>query len=276
MKEPERDRDRPEDGDGGGAGGSGVIIAGHYDEPDTYVTKRPEGRDDWLLTYTLGGRGYFVTREGTTHCRQGDVVLLRPGTPQHYGTAKGERWHFVWAHFSHGLLETGLLPDVGLHVQRLEGESQRRRLLRAFRRLLADFRERGPYWRELCENALREMLLLLAGRLGKPGDPRIEEALHLLSANMREPVRIDELARAVGLSPSRLSHLFKETTGSSVVETLNAMRLRQAALLLEHTDRTASEVAFDVGFRNYNHFLNQFRKRYGVGPGSYRKRERGR
>lgn len=254
-----------------GAAASGVVIAGHFNEPDTYVTKRPKGRDDWLITYTLGGRGYFVTSGEGRSCGEGDIVLLKAGTPHQYGTERGERWHFVWAHFSSRLMETGLLPDKELIVHRVESGSMRKRIYRAFERVIADLSERGLYWHELSENALREILLLLARRMSRPIDPRIEETLRLLTEGMRDTVRIDDLAKAVALSPSRLSHLFKETTGRSIGETLNAMRIRQAALLLAHTDRSASEVAFDVGFGNYNHFSNQFRKRFGVSPSAFQK-----
>lgn len=250
---------------------SGVVIAGHFDNPDTYMTRRPEGMEDWLITYTLKGQGYFVTSGVRSVCGPGDITLLKSGTPHEYGTEKGNRWNFVWAHFSPRMMETGLLPDRELIVHKVESEAVRKRIYRAFKRVLADFGERGPYWHELSENALREILLLLAKRMSKPIDPRIEETIRLLSASMRDEVRIDDLARAIGLSPSRLSHLYKETTGHSIVDSLNSMRIRQAALLLRHTDRTATEVALDVGFSNYNHFLNQFRKRYGVSPSVFQK-----
>jgi AraC family transcriptional regulator of arabinose operon len=253
------------------ASASGVVIAGHYNEPDTYMTKRPEGMDDWLIAYTLGGHGYFITSGTVSRCGAGDITLLKSGTPHQYGTEKGERWHFVWAHFSSRMMETGLLPDKELIVHRVESDAVRKRVYRAFKRVISDFGERGPYWHELSENALREILLLLARRMSKQTDPRIEETLRLLSEGMRDTLRIDALAKAVGLSPSRLSHLFKESTGHSIVETLNLMRVRQAALLLRHTDRNASEVALDVGFANYNHFLNQFRKQFGVNPSTFQK-----
>ncbi|MEF3303678.1 helix-turn-helix domain-containing protein [Paenibacillus sp. GYB003] len=256
---------------GGESLAGGVVIAGHFDNPDSYVTRRPEGMEDWLVTYTLSGQGYFVTSGVKRLCGAGDLVLLKSGTPHEYGTEKGGRWNFVWAHFSSRMMETGLLPDRELIVHRIESGAMRKRVYRAFKRVLADFGERGPYWHELSENALREILLLLARRMSKPVDPRIEETLRLLSGSMRETVRVDTLAKAVGLSPSRLSHLFKQTTGRSIVEALNLMRVRQAALLLTHTDRNASEVALDVGFSNYNHFLNQFRKRYGVSPSAFQK-----
>lgn len=249
---------------------AGTVIAGHFDQPDTYHMHRPTGRQDWLVAYTLAGRGYFVAAGCSCTCTAGDVVLLKPGVPHEYGTVRGERWNFVWAHFSPRLAEVRLLPDRELLVHPVDSEAARQRIHGAFRRVLAEFQERGALWHELCENALREILLLLAKRLRKPVDPRIEEALRLLADNVGEPIAVERLAKAVGLSASRLSHLFKETTGSSIVETLNRMRIRQAALLLRHTNRNASEVALEVGFPNYNHFLFQFRKQYGVSPRTFR------
>jgi AraC family transcriptional regulator of arabinose operon len=117
--------------------------------------------------------------------------------------------------------------------------------------------------------ALREVLMLLAKQQTNGLDPRIDETLFLLAQRMQETVRVEELARSVGLSASRLSHLFKENTGESIVEALNHMRIKQAALLLAHTNRNATEAAHDVGFQNYNHFTRQFRKYIGLTPSEF-------
>jgi AraC family transcriptional regulator of arabinose operon len=252
-----------------GGQAKGVVIAGHFHETDTYITKRPHGMSDWLITFTLNGEGYFVTPAGERRCKSGDLGLLRAGTPHQYGTATGGIWHFVWAHISPQHIEAALLPEDEVSVYSIDNATSRKRIYRAFRRVLTDSRERGEYWNELCIGALREVLMLAAGRNRRKLDPRIEETLHLLSRHMREPVRIESIAKTVGLSSSRLSHLFKESTGSSIIDALNRMRIRQAALLLECTDRTASEVAYDVGFQNYNHFIRQFRKWHGVNPSTY-------
>ncbi|MBD0381360.1 helix-turn-helix domain-containing protein [Paenibacillus sedimenti] len=251
-----------------------TMIAGHFHEPDTYVTKRPQGRNDWLITFTLGGEGYFVTSGKEQCCQAGDITLLRPGTPHQYGTRKGQTWHFVWTHFPAAFTETSILPDLDLLILSIESESIRERIFQAFIRILGDSRERGEYWHELCSSALREILFMMAQQTSRKVDARIEEILHILSVQMRQPIRIDELAKTVGLSPSRLSHLFKASTGHSIVDTLNRMRIQQAALLLEHTDRSASEVCYDVGFQNYNHFTNQFRKWFGVNPSTFMKEKR--
>jgi len=111
--------------------------------------------------------------------------------------------------------------------------------------------------------------MLLAKQQSSRFEPRIEETLYLLAQRMQESVRVEELARSVGLSASRLSHLFKENTGESIVEALNRMRIKQASLLLAQTNRNAAEAAHDVGFTNYNHFTRQFRKYIGVTPSEF-------
>jgi AraC family transcriptional regulator, arabinose operon regulatory protein len=248
---------------------SGIVIAGHFHESDTYSTVRPTGMSDWLITYTLGGEGYFEADGFEQHVIAGDVTLLKPGTPHRYGTPKGKSWHFVWAHFTGGLMDASLLPLEALTNRQIEQHAVRERIYHAFLRILSDSREQGAYWHELCLGSLREVLMLLAKQQSSGFDPRIEDTLFLLAQRMQESVRVEELARSVGLSASRLSHLFKENTGESIVEALNRMRIKQAALLLAHTNRNATEIAHDVGFQNYNHFTRQFRKYIGLTPSDF-------
>lgn len=249
---------------------SGIIITGHFQVNDSYSAYRPDGMNDWLIAYTLSGEGYFSTPEGTKKCSSGDLVLLKPDTPHQYGTVKGEIWNFMWAHFSSYPIGDKLLPVEPLLVHTIEADTIRRRVYRAFRRILSDSRERNEYWQDLCLNSLREILMLLSMGQNQKLDPRIVETMHYLSTHMRDVIHIEELSKAIGLSPSRLSHLFKEQTGLSIIDSVNQMRIQQAALLLEHTNRSASEVAYEVGFHNYNHFINQFRKWFGTNPSGFR------
>jgi AraC family transcriptional regulator of arabinose operon len=248
----------------------GVIIAGHFHETDTYVTHRPEGRSDWLIVYTLGGEGYFRTASGEKLCRAGDISLLKAGVPHQYGTCSGKEWHFVWAHFPR-LSEIAYLPDEEVFIMSVNSEYRRKRIYRSFKKVLKDSLDRISFWQELCENSIREILLLMAQSLDKNVDSRVEQVMHMLSQDMKKMIRIEDLAKAINLSASRLSHLFKAETGESILDTLNKMRLRQAAMLLEHTDRLAAEVALDVGFQSYNHFAECFRRFYGVSPRTYKK-----
>ncbi|MUT64398.1 helix-turn-helix domain-containing protein [Paenibacillus sp. NEAU-GSW1] len=250
----------------------GIIIAGHYDKGADYMSKRPNGMSDWLIAYTLDGEGYFRTPAGEKRCGAGDIVLLRSGVPHQYGTVEGTRWHFVWSHFAQATAEISMLPEEEVCVRHIDDSPTQRRVYRAFKRILMDSRERHAYWQELCTFALREIFTIMLQKSSESSvDPRVEETLHHISQQLSEPFTVEQLARTVGVSPSRLSHLFKQQTGRSIIDTVNRMRIEQAALMLEHTNRTAYEVCGDVGFHNYNHFINQFRKHYSTSPSAYRK-----
>lgn len=248
----------------------GIIVAGHFAEDDSYCVKRPEGIRDCLIALTLHGEGYFITNEGRRICRAGDVAVIQGDTPHQYGTCRGEVWNFVWAHFSPELLEPRFEFAEKCAIVQIDNSYVFKRIYRAFKRVIADWQERRPYWQELCHQSLREILLLLKQRQSNKMDARIEQTLHLLSSQMNKSFLIADLAREVGLSSSRLSHLFKETVGCSIIDALNRIRLDHAALLLEHTDRGPTDVAGDVGFQNYNHFASLFRKRYGTSPRAFK------
>ncbi|MEC0178576.1 helix-turn-helix domain-containing protein [Paenibacillus favisporus] len=250
--------------------GNGAAIFGdHFEKDDTYRLHRPDGMRDWLLVYTLSGDGYFLTPSGKKGCGAGQLGLLRSGVPHEYGTVRGSCWNFLWIHYP-GLPENAYLPEDDILIETLSEERVKDRIERAFRNVLQDSRDRSVLWKPLCENAIREVLLLLAQRTKKRFDPRIEQTLGILSSRMKEEIRVDLLAREVGLSPSRLAHLFKAETGRTIVQHVNQMRIRQAALLMKHSGRLAVEAAIEVGFGNYNHFADQFRKYYGVTPREYR------
>ena len=75
---------------------------------------------------------------------------------------------------------------------------------------------------------------------------------------------------AIRLSPSRLSHLFSQQTGTTLTRALQDARLRYAARLLEGTDLPVQSVATASGFVSAFHFSRLFRARFGVPPKDYR------
>lgn len=252
---------------------AGFIFGGHMDEDEHYYARRPLGRGDFLLTYTLEGEGYFRTTEGEKTCGAGQVGLLRADIPHEYATRPGMRWNFLWVHFPK-VQEIDYLPPDEVFVHTLSEGAMRDRVRHSFEHILLDSTGHTSFSQALCETSLKGILLLIASRLSKKRDPRIEQVLAYMSQHIGKEIRIDTLAGIVGLSASRLSHLFKEETGKSIVEQLNQMKLRQAALLMEHMGRTATEASLDVGFNHYNHFAEMFKKAYGCSPRAYIRQRR--
>ena len=84
-------------------------------------------------------------------------------------------------------------------------------------------------------------------------------------------VSVEDLAADLNLSRVQLYRKVKAVTGSSPVELLRAARLKRAYQLLLTTDKSVSEVAYDVGFTAPSYFTKCFKDEYGMLPGDVRK-----
>ncbi len=102
--------------------------------------------------------------------------------------------------------------------------------------------------------------------LVRPLDARVEEVLWRLNNEPDgEGADLEALAAAVCLSPTRLAHLFKEQTGTSVRRYRTWARISKAALMLGHS-RNLTEVAMAAGFTDLSHLSRSFREMIGISP----------
>ena len=83
------------------------------------------------------------------------------------------------------------------------------------------------------------------------------------------------IADAVQLSPSRLSHLFKEQTGVTPARFVELRRIDRAKGLLESSSLSIGAIAAATGFSSQFYFANRFRAATGTSPTSWRRRASG-
>jgi len=85
-----------------------------------------------------------------------------------------------------------------------------------------------------------------------------------------EPLGVDDLARAAGLSRAHFSREFRRAFGESPHAYLLTRRLERAAALLRNTDRSPTEICFAVGLQSVGSFTTSFTRTYGMSPTKYR------
>jgi AraC-like DNA-binding protein len=95
-------------------------------------------------------------------------------------------------------------------------------------------------------------------------------AKDLADARYADPLGVDEMAAAAGLSRAHFSREFRRAFGVSPHAYLLTRRLERAAALLRTSDRSVAEVCFDVGLRSLGSFTTTFTRTYGVPPAAYR------
>ncbi|TDR04263.1 helix-turn-helix transcriptional regulator [Paraburkholderia silvatlantica] len=261
----------------------------------------------WHEAYTIpvieGGAECFRYR-GTQHvAATGSVPVINPGELHTGSRADEEGWRYrvmyVPVDFLHEL--TGEIAGRAQPLPWFDAEvihdlDLARRLARAHRLLEAD-----ADWRRAAavpesgasassaspsapcadplavEGSLLDALSTLLTRYGRtreaalghgPNDPRVETMKALLAADLATPLRVADLAQAVGLSPFHATRLFTQATGLPPHAWRTQLRLQRALAPLRE-GATVADVAAASGFTDQSHFTRHFRRMFGVPPGRW-------
>ena len=100
----------------------------------------------------------------------------------------------------------------------------------------------------------------------------VRRAKDYIAGHQFEPIKLEEVARALHVSTFHFCRKFKEATGLTFVAYLNRLRIEKAKLLLYNKDLRVSEIGYDVGFQSLTHFNRIFHKLVGHSPTEYRSR----
>lgn len=84
---------------------------------------------------------------------------------------------------------------------------------------------------------------------------------------------LPDLADRLGLSPRQLQRLFRQHLDTTPQAYARTVRVRQAAWMLRHTDKTIAAIASDCGFADAAHMGRVFRAAHGMAPGAWRRTE---
>lgn len=103
-----------------------------------------------------------------------------------------------------------------------------------------------------------------------PTARHLVRAKDLADSRYAEPLSVDDLARAAGLSRAHFSREFRRAFGESPHVYLLTRRLERAAAMLRTTDRTVADICSDVGLSSVGSFTSSFRRIYGTSPTAYR------
>ena len=118
------------------------------------------------------------------------------------------------------------------------------------------------------------MPLLIASILGDRRGSRLDTLAGLVEADLAAPWTVEDMARRIGLSPSRLHALFRSERGASPQAWLAETRIRHAQAWLAASDASIAELAQRAGYADQSALTRAMRRLTGLTPAAYRKRRR--
>ncbi len=109
-------------------------------------------------------------------------------------------------------------------------------------------------------------------RRGKTPTQLTIDVTNYVLHHLSEPIKTEDIAKALFFSRSRLSTRFREETGVTLTDYILKEKSIEGKRLLRYTDKSVSAISEYLGFSSQSHFNRVFKKYIGITPKEYRSR----
>ena len=104
---------------------------------------------------------------------------------------------------------------------------------------------------------------------------QVREAIDYIYDHVREHITVEDLAKAICISPTYLSRIFKKELGVSVSEYIRLRKIDLAKNMLRFSDWELADIACALSYSSQSHFIQHFRSQVGMTPKVYREKYHG-
>ena len=236
-----------------------------------FTTYNPIGRQDYYLMYIVEGRLKLGDDMAGRVVGAGSAVIFAPEYKYTYSFSGGGTVSYYFVHFT-GSHAGSVVQSLGISELPCVLEAKNMdEVCGMFGRLFASFGYDKPFFDLSSASELAGILSTVArAHFMKEKDKPLSSSIGYINAFYTENIKIPDLAKMEGLSPSRYNTLFRESMGISAQGYITDLRLKAAASLLKSTDLDIKEVGAAVGYDDNHFFSKIFKKYYLLSPKQYR------
>lgn len=237
------------------------------------------------LIIGINNRSDLITNNKTFPITKAGTCLVRQNTAHGFTlNKKGAKAYlfcfnqkFIDQHLPRGIhepLRKTLLSEVTASEDPVDSGGT----LKLAEQLHTTIRDKKSFFKETAGALLSQLLInhmqhLQLGNVRSldSSENRIDALLLWLAENIGEKISIDDAAQQLGVSRAVFTRSFRQHTGKSFTEFLAEERINLAVELLESSELSITEIAFQSGYQNMGHFFKQFQQNQNMTPNNYRK-----
>jgi AraC-like DNA-binding protein len=257
---------------------------GWFPQAGHHYRQRPQGARQDHLMLCVGGHGYVEINGQRSHLQKDQLLIIPRDTGHTYWAADDQPWSIYWVHFLGDVADYFVerIPRVGQPVP--VDEPTREEAIRLFRYCLDALHDGYglPTLIYAAQSVQHILSLLLFRNSTLPMDQRtserrskIDAAVEFMQSHLDQNLRLEDLARAAGMSVSHFSERFRRQTGQSPMAYFIQMRMRLACRLLDLSGKPVKAVALEIGYRDPYYFSRIFKRSMGISPDKYREIKKG-
>lgn len=249
------------------------ISAGHFFCVKDYHLIR-NNYNSLLITHIIDGTFTYVKDGKHITAKAGDTVILDCYKPHEYYT--NDSFESIWVHIS-----GANSAEIFSEIEKTQGNLVKCRDSHHVKKLLFRIYDSisgvsPPLEINMSLDIYKIFIELLypqniQGKFEISYEDSIQETKQYILDNLSTNFTVKRLSDRLHMSASHFSRVFKQQTGFSPYDYVLISRLNRAKDLLQKTDMTVAEIAYDTGFNSESNFICFFTDNEGISPGKFRK-----
>jgi len=234
----------------------------------------PRVQPDYQLVAIYEGEAHITVDDRVNHLPPHHVALMRPGHHEFFHFAEATTTHHTWCAIHPSLVEAPLADALVRAPFCLPITSRLHSLIE----LGLSF---APSELPAANDLLSQLALCALFAYAFESDQTavqmltpavVIQAQRFIESNLASSISLDDIARAVHVSPAYLIKCFRQHLHTTPMRYLWDMRTRRGAQLLVQSGLSVGEIAEQCGFQSQFHFSRAIKRRYGLSPRMLRRR----
>ncbi|MCR9014485.1 AraC family transcriptional regulator [Aquiflexum gelatinilyticum] len=250
---------------------------------------------EWQLTLILEGKGQLMVGDYLGRFEPGDIYLLGSNVPHVFRSDEeyfqktnsiksvSNTIFFDFEALGKGIWEVEEFLELrqwvnnikGCYVVKCENQEFLKNIIRTFAQKTG--MEKVLSALEMIRYLQQPHAMLPLNRLLPIRDyselegKRMGNVMAFILAENHRNISLKEVAETANMSKEAFCRFFKERTGKTYTEFLNELRIHKSCHLLQETDLSISQIAYQTGFQNLSYFNRAFKKYILTTPKLFRK-----
>jgi len=230
-------------------------------------------RNRIIIHFVLNGKGILRLNGKEYDVFPHQIFLIPENTKAFYQADENDPWEYIWFHIGGPkipqiLREAGLTADSPVYTP-VDCHEE----IEALAKDILDNYTRQYY----CVGSLYKICDYMIENSANKSEASIDSSLlyvknviSYIQLKYSEPIKIENIAYALGLNRSYLTRLFKDATGFSLQDYLLTYRMKIAMKLLLENQLSVAGVALHVGYGDTFTFSKAFKRHFGQSPSAYK------
>jgi AraC family L-rhamnose operon transcriptional activator RhaR len=282
--------------------GETIYINKAFEEPQPHL----HAHDFIEIAYVASGCGIHRIKDKEYSVSKGDLFIIDHDVPHEFRSLSGNpkvdlivyncifQPEFLdyslvncrdFSNITNNLLFKSIFPEEiesPADIKLLEQDN--RDIFLIYEKMYHEYHFMNPGYIELLRAYLIELLITVfrayrkinqaQGAVESNRNKIIENVMSYLKSNYTQNLKLEDLSTMAFLSRNYFCKLFKDTTGMTVFEYTQRLRIDEACKMLSETDKKVSHIAAEVGYNDLKFFTQIFKRNTGKTPGEYRKHMR--